>query len=71
MLPRALMLSSVASKYMCCASNDLETDQVSNTSAVDTCCFNYPGGKFLSTQFWDTAPPTGVSMRRVTWLIEC
>ncbi|PGH15422.1 hypothetical protein AJ79_02398 [Helicocarpus griseus UAMH5409] len=25
----------------------------------DRCCFNYPGGQFLQTQFWDTDPPTG------------
>lgn len=31
-----------------------------NSSAVaDTCCFNYPGGQFLQTQFWDTNPPNG------------
>jgi ribonuclease T2 len=31
-----------------------------NSSAVaDTCCFNYPGGQFLQTQFWDTSPPNG------------
>ena len=33
-----------------------------NTTAVaDTCCFNAPGGLFLQTQFWDTAPSTGPS----------
>jgi len=32
-----------------------------NTTMVENlCCFNYPGGKMLSTQFWDTSPPTGV-----------
>ncbi|KIJ66238.1 hypothetical protein HYDPIDRAFT_86785 [Hydnomerulius pinastri MD-312] len=25
-----------------------------NTSAVDTCCTEYPGGLLLQTQFWDT-----------------
>jgi ribonuclease T2 len=25
----------------------------------DTCCFNYPGGQFLQTQFWDTDPAVG------------
>jgi ribonuclease T2 len=31
-----------------------------NTSVVeDLCCFNYPGGQMLQTQFWDTNPPTG------------
>ncbi|KAF2086287.1 ribonuclease M [Saccharata proteae CBS 121410] len=31
-----------------------------NTSAVaDLCCFAYPGGMLLQTQFWDTDPTTG------------
>ena len=31
-----------------------------NTTAVeDLCCFEAPGGQFLLTQFWDTAPSTG------------
>ncbi|KAI0128237.1 ribonuclease T2-like protein [Hypoxylon sp. NC0597] len=31
-----------------------------NTTAVaDTCCFNYPGGSLLQTQFWDTDPVVG------------
>lgn len=31
-----------------------------NTTAVpNTCCFNYPGGELLQTQFWDTDPATG------------
>lgn len=25
----------------------------------DTCCFNYPGGHFLQTQFWDADPAIG------------
>lgn len=25
----------------------------------DTCCFNYPGGHFLQTQFWDADPAVG------------
>lgn len=32
-----------------------------NTTAVDTCCLNYPGGLILQTQFWDTNPPVGPS----------
>ncbi|KAH7925177.1 ribonuclease T2 [Leucogyrophana mollusca] len=32
-----------------------------NTSAVDTCCTEYPGGLLLQTQFWDTNPSTGPS----------
>ena len=31
-----------------------------NKSAVaNTCCFNYPGGLLLQTQFWDSDPATG------------
>lgn len=31
-----------------------------NTSQVgDLCCFNYPGGQLLQTQFWDYSPSTG------------
>ncbi|KAI5212841.1 hypothetical protein AUEXF2481DRAFT_41919 [Aureobasidium subglaciale EXF-2481] len=31
-----------------------------NTTVVENlCCFNYPGGQMLQTQFWDTNPPTG------------
>lgn len=32
-----------------------------NTTAVDTCCLNYPGGLMLQTQFWDANPPVGPS----------
>ncbi|KAK3075606.1 Ribonuclease T2 precursor (RNase T2) [Teratosphaeriaceae sp. CCFEE 6253] len=33
-----------------------------NTSAVaNLCCFNFPGGALLQTQFWDTNPVTGPS----------
>lgn len=31
-----------------------------NSSVVpNTCCFNYPGGQLLQTQFWDFSPATG------------
>lgn len=31
-----------------------------NTTVVpNLCCFNYPGGELLQTQFWDTDPATG------------
>ncbi|KAI4858545.1 ribonuclease T2-like protein [Hypoxylon rubiginosum] len=29
------------------------------TTVADTCCFNYPGGSLLQTQFWDTNPTVG------------
>lgn len=25
----------------------------------NTCCFNYPGGQMLQTQFWDADPAVG------------
>lgn len=28
-------------------------------SGQDTCCFNYPGGQVLQTQFWDADPAVG------------
>ncbi|SCU82812.1 LADA_0C08108g1_1 [Lachancea dasiensis] len=34
----------------------------SNHSAIeDTCCFEYPGGVMLQTQFWDYSPPNGMN----------
>lgn len=33
----------------------------SGATTTNYCCFNYPGGLFLQTQFWDTNPPTGPS----------
>ena len=33
----------------------------SGATTTNYCCFNYPGGLFLQTQFWDTNPPTGSS----------
>ena len=32
-----------------------------NTTAMNTCCFNAPGGLLLQTQFWDADPATGPS----------
>ncbi|KAI2471957.1 ribonuclease M [Annulohypoxylon bovei var. microspora] len=30
-----------------------------STTVADLCCFNYPGGSLLQTQFWDTDPAVG------------
>src|SRR6266536_331853 len=30
-----------------------------STIAPDSCCFIYPGGQLLPTQFWDTNPTVG------------
>lgn len=32
-----------------------------STSIADSCCFEYPGGIFLQTQFWDYSPPIGAN----------
>ncbi len=32
-----------------------------STSFPDSCCFIYPGGQLLQTQFWDTGPSVGPS----------
>ncbi|KAJ5948334.1 Ribonuclease T2 [Penicillium verhagenii] len=32
-----------------------------SSSKAPTCCYNYPGGALLQTQFWDTDPTTGPS----------
>lgn len=50
--------SAAASSVACSANVPLSCH---NTTAVDTCCFNYPGGHLLQTQFWDTNPATGPS----------
>lgn len=52
LLPRALAGTSKT-----CSNPQLSCQ---NTTAVaDLCCFNYPGGQLLQTQFWDTSPSTG------------
>ncbi|ODQ80600.1 hypothetical protein BABINDRAFT_160858 [Babjeviella inositovora NRRL Y-12698] len=32
-----------------------------STPVADSCCFEYPGGVLLQTQFWDYSPPIGPS----------
>ncbi|KAI0828417.1 ribonuclease T2-like protein [Hypoxylon sp. FL0890] len=41
-----------------CTSN-IELSCHNTTVETDTCCFNYPGGSLLQTQFWDTDPVVG------------
>ncbi|KAH8126179.1 ribonuclease T2 [Trichoderma asperellum] len=49
--------SAVAASVSCPTNLPLSCQ---NTTAVsNTCCFNYPGGQLLLTQFWDTNPSTG------------
>ncbi|KAF3398429.1 Ribonuclease T2 [Penicillium rolfsii] len=62
---RSCMLAVAAASLMFGASAQLETCSNDNTfscqssSTTPTCCFNYPGGALLQTQFWDTDPSTG------------
>lgn len=50
-------LAAVSGSLSCPADTPLSCH---NTTAYDnTCCFNYPGGQVLLTQFWDTSPSTG------------
>ncbi|TVY25964.1 Ribonuclease Trv [Lachnellula hyalina] len=41
-----------------CPSNSPISCQ-NSTAAPDSCCFIYPGGQLLQTQFWDTSPSIG------------
>lgn len=36
-----------------------EISCLANYHGQDTCCFNYPGGQMLQTQFWDVDPALG------------
>lgn len=38
---------------------DLPFSCTNHTVIEDTCCFEYPGGILLQTQFWDYYPPVG------------
>ncbi len=38
---------------------DSPTSCQNSTVAPDSCCFIYPGGQLLQTQFWDTNPTVG------------
>ena len=53
-LARSALAGSLAS--VTCSNPQLSCQ----TSAAASCCFNYPGGQFLQTQFWDTNPSTGL-----------
>ncbi|KAI1092290.1 ribonuclease M [Rostrohypoxylon terebratum] len=41
----------------CANTNELSCHN--STTVADLCCFNYPGGSLLQTQFWDTDPAVG------------
>jgi ribonuclease T2 len=55
----SLIFSLVDASSVSCAAN--APLSCHNTTAYDTCCFNFPGGDLLQTQFWDTKPATGPS----------
>jgi ribonuclease T2 len=62
MLPAALALASpalaaFADPVTCPVDGPISCQN--ETVVEDTCCFNYPGGQVLLTQFWDTKPATG------------
>ncbi|OAT06678.1 ribonuclease T2 [Blastomyces gilchristii SLH14081] len=48
---------SEVAEFYSCPSPQLSCKVEFNSQ--DRCCFNYPGGQLLQTQFWDADPPTG------------
>lgn len=54
----ALAVSSVMAASAVCPA-DAPLSCHNTTAYANTCCFSYPGGQILQTQFWDTAPSTG------------
>ncbi|KAJ5226458.1 Ribonuclease T2 [Penicillium chermesinum] len=50
-----------ASAQLKTCSNSNNTLSCHSSSKSPTCCFSYPGGALLQTQFWDTDPATGPS----------
>ncbi|KAJ5312010.1 hypothetical protein PENANT_c022G04682 [Penicillium antarcticum] len=65
--PSKGMLALAAMNFITGTTANLKTCAASSgfscqsSSSTPTCCFNYPGGAFLQTQFWDTDPVTGPS----------
>ncbi|KAJ5207627.1 hypothetical protein N7449_002006 [Penicillium cf. viridicatum] len=51
-----LITGTTASLETCTSSTAFSC---ASSSTEPTCCFNYPGGALLQTQFWDTSPSTG------------
>lgn len=48
---------AVPNTYQECPNAELSCQ--SKYQGQNTCCFNYPGGQFLQTQFWDADPAVG------------
>ncbi|KAH8891975.1 ribonuclease t2 [Thozetella sp. PMI_491] len=64
MVSRSLLVGAVSAVSGALASSlscpvDAPLSCQNTTSYENTCCFNYPGGDLLLTQFWDTDPSTG------------
>ncbi|KAL4810550.1 ribonuclease T2-like protein [Aspergillus unguis] len=64
-LTNSLALSSPSKQSASSATNTfqqcgkLELSCQTRYQGQDTCCFNYPGGQMLQTQFWDADPAVG------------
>ncbi|KAL1987870.1 hypothetical protein VTN96DRAFT_1854 [Rasamsonia emersonii] len=56
-LQSPLGLHSSEDGYAACPKPELSCQ--TRFDSQDTCCFNYPGGQFLQTQFWDADPAVG------------
>lgn len=56
-LALAASLTGVSASLKTCSNNN--TLSCHSSSKAGTCCYNYPGGALLQTQFWDTDPVTG------------
>lgn len=56
--PMAAALTPLGGASVSCPVDVPQSCQ-NTTVQEDTCCFNYPGGQVLQTQFWDTDPSTG------------
>ncbi|KAJ5333076.1 Ribonuclease T2 [Penicillium brevicompactum] len=59
------LLTGASASLEACSSNSGYS--CASSSTTPTCCFNYPGGALLQTQFWDTSPSTGPS---TSWTIH-
>ncbi|KAJ5100023.1 Ribonuclease T2 [Penicillium argentinense] len=58
-LALATFLTGVSADLKTCSRNN--SLSCHSSSQTGTCCYNYPGGALLQTQFWDTDPSTGPS----------
>ncbi|KAJ5314764.1 uncharacterized protein N7443_001648 [Penicillium atrosanguineum] len=58
-LATAQFFTGVSANLKTCTNNN--TLSCHSSSKAPTCCYNYPGGALLQTQFWDTDPSTGPS----------